>query len=95
VLYFVAAAAGALYVTMPLLKSRSKSTTYQNLRVPVQNFTGRDFQVGRLTAQHGTVTHTPTQQQYMHLAVEMLCAAAMHFLPKVAGAGSNSSPVGS
>lgn len=38
-------AAGALYVTMPLVKSRGKSTTYQNLRVPVQNFTGRDFQV--------------------------------------------------
>ncbi|KAF6266539.1 hypothetical protein COO60DRAFT_1632643 [Scenedesmus sp. NREL 46B-D3] len=36
---------GALYVTMPLVKSRSNSTTYQNLRVPVQNFTGRDFQV--------------------------------------------------
>uniref|UniRef100_A0A383W7V9 CDT1 Geminin-binding domain-containing protein n=1 Tax=Tetradesmus obliquus TaxID=3088 RepID=A0A383W7V9_TETOB len=36
---------GALYVTMPLVKSRSKATTYLNLRVPVQNFTGRDFQV--------------------------------------------------
>jgi hypothetical protein len=45
--------AGALYVTMPLIKSRSKSTTYQHLRVPVQNFTGRDFQVRPMAAWQG------------------------------------------
>lgn len=37
--------AGALYVTLPLVRSRGKPTTYQNMRTPVQNFCGRDFQV--------------------------------------------------
>ncbi|KAF8072991.1 hypothetical protein HT031_000651 [Scenedesmus sp. PABB004] len=35
---------GAVYVTLPLVRSRGKATTFQNLRVPVQNFSGRDFQ---------------------------------------------------
>eukprot|EP00879_Flechtneria_rotunda_P030793 GHRR01033476.1.p1 GENE.GHRR01033476.1~~GHRR01033476.1.p1 ORF type:complete len:200 (+),score=61.84 GHRR01033476.1:120-719(+) len=36
---------GALYVTIPLVKSRGKPTTFQNLQVPVQNFCGRDFKI--------------------------------------------------
>lgn len=36
---------GALYVTLPMVRSRGKPTTYHNMRVPVQNFCGRDFQV--------------------------------------------------
>lgn len=43
---FCSLATGALYVTLPMVRSRGKPTTYHNMRVPVQNFCGRDFQVG-------------------------------------------------
>jgi hypothetical protein len=33
-------------VTLPMVRGRGKPTTYHNMRVPVQNFCGRDFQVG-------------------------------------------------
>lgn len=43
-------AVGAIYVTLPMVRSRGKATTYQNMRGPVQNFCGRDFQVWALVS---------------------------------------------
>lgn len=38
--------AGALYATMPLVRTRGQLTTFQNLQQPVQQLSGRQFTVG-------------------------------------------------
>eukprot|EP00775_Hariotina_reticulata_P007924 gene7924-8120_t len=72
----------ALYVTIPLLKSRSKVTTYQNLKRPVQNFCGRDFEICHIQQikalspdalgwQHILTTNPTTKKQEQQLLITM------------------------